>query len=60
MNATDIRSLPFPTIEGVRKIGKLVYESKTYQNGSDLDNIVAAVIGIDAEIIENLNKGGAK
>jgi len=58
VNATDIRSLPFPTIEDVRKIGKLVYESKTYQNGHDLDNIVAAVIGIDAEIIENLNNGG--
>jgi len=58
VNATDIRSLPFPTIEDVRKIGKLVYKSKTYQNGYDLDNIVAAVIGIDAEIIENLNNGG--
>ena len=60
VNATDIRSLPFPTIEGIRKIGKLVYESKTYKNGSDLDTIVAAVIGIDAEIVENLNNGGAE
>jgi len=60
VNATDIRSLPFPTIEDIRKIGKLVYESKTYKNGSDLDTIVAAVIGIDAEIVENLNNGGAE
>ncbi len=58
MNATDIRSLPFPMIEDVRKIGKLVHESKTYQNGSDLDNIVATVMGVDAEIVKSLNNGG--
>lgn len=39
VNATDIRSLPFPDIEDIRKIGKMVYESKTYRNGIDLDNI---------------------
>jgi len=58
VNATDIRSLPFPVIEDVRTIGKLVYESKTYQNGFDLDNIVATVMGIDTEIVKSLNNGG--
>jgi len=48
VNATDIRSLPFPNIEDVRTIGKLVYESQSYRNGSDLDNIVAEILGIDS------------
>jgi adenine-specific DNA-methyltransferase len=60
VNATDIRSLPFPTIEEIRKIGELVYEYQSYQNGYDLDNIVAAVMGIDAEIIKKLNNGGTE
>lgn len=57
VNATDIRTLPFPDIEHIREIGKLVYESKSYQNGSGLDNIVAEVLGVDAEIVESLSKG---
>lgn len=60
VNATDIRSLPFPDIEDIRKIGKIVYESKSYGNGFDLDNIVAGTLGINNEIIKNLNKGETK
>ena len=60
VNATDIRSLPFPKIEDIKKIGKLVYESQSYRNGFDLDNIVAGSLGINVEIIKNLNKGETK
>ena len=56
VNATEIRSLPFPNIEAIRKIGKLVYESKSYQDGFYLDSIVAEVLGINFEIIKGLNK----
>ncbi len=47
VNATDIRSLPFPDIENIRKIGKFVYESKSYRNGIDLDTIIAEILGIN-------------
>lgn len=57
VNATDIRSLPLPGIEDIRKIGKLVYESKSYKNGFKLDNIVAEILGINAGIIKNLTTG---
>jgi len=60
VNATDIRNLPFPKIEDIKKIGKLVYESQSYRNGFDLDNIVAGSLGINIEIIKNLNKGETK
>jgi len=60
VNATDIRSLPFPKIEDIRKIGKLVYESQSYRNGFDLDNIVAKTLGIKVEAIKNQNKGEIK
>lgn len=56
VNATDIRSLPFPTIEDIRRIGKVVYESRSNQNGFDLNRTVAEILGINSEIIKNLNK----
>lgn len=46
VNATDIRSLPFPDIEKIRKIGKLIYESNHYKNGFGLDKIVTEVLGL--------------
>ncbi len=49
VNATDIRSLPFPDIEDIIKIGRYVYDSKSYCNGMDLDNIVTGILGIDFE-----------
>lgn len=57
VNATDIRSLPFPVIEDIRIIGKIVYESQSYRNGFILDNIVAKVLRINDKIIKKLNKG---
>jgi len=43
VNATDIRSLPLPDIENIKKIGKAVYESASYKNGIDLDGIIAGI-----------------
>lgn len=60
VNASDIRNLPFPSIGEIKEIGKLVYESQSYRNGFNLDNIVAGVLGINSEIIKNLNKGETK
>lgn len=59
VNATDIRSLPFPNIEDIRKIGKLVYESKSYKNGIDLDKIIGEILGIKIGI-QNLREGEIK
>ncbi|ODS34891.1 hypothetical protein BEH94_01965 [Candidatus Altiarchaeales archaeon WOR_SM1_SCG] len=55
VNATEIRSLPFPEMKDIIKIGKLVRESKSYRNGFKLDSIVAGVLGIDLKVIKNLN-----
>ena len=55
VNATEIRSLPFPEMEDIIKIGKLIYETKSYRNGFDLDSIVAKVLGIDINLIKNMN-----
>ncbi len=49
VNATDIRSLPFPDIEDIKKIGKFVYESKSYKNGINLDSIVMGILGLNIE-----------
>ncbi|MDD5615293.1 MAG: Eco57I restriction-modification methylase domain-containing protein [Candidatus Methanoperedens sp.] len=49
VNATDIRSLPLPDIENIRKIGKAVYESASYKNGIDLDGIIAGILGLNFE-----------
>lgn len=59
VNATDIRSLPFPDIEDIIKIGKFVYESKSYKNGIDLDKIIAEILGIKIGI-QNLREGEIK
>ncbi len=47
VNATDIRSMPFPEFRDIRKIGKIVYESKAFKDTSNPDDIVAEVLGID-------------
>ncbi|MDD1744481.1 MAG: hypothetical protein LUQ20_01530, partial [Candidatus Methanoperedens sp.] len=49
VNANDIRSLPLPDIENIRKIGKAVYESGSYKNGIDLDGIIAGILGLHFE-----------
>lgn len=57
VNATDIRSLPFTNIENIKKIGKIVYESRLFNHGINLDTIVAEILNIDNKIIKELYKG---
>ncbi|MBA7516832.1 tRNA1(Val) (adenine(37)-N6)-methyltransferase [subsurface metagenome] len=56
VNATDIRNLPFPEIEDIRKIGKSVYESQSYRNGYDLDKKVTDILGVNVNVVKNLNR----
>jgi adenine-specific DNA-methyltransferase len=56
VNATDIRSLPFPDIEHIRKIGKFVYESKSSLNEIEFDNIVKEILGINFKDIMGATK----
>jgi len=46
VNATDIRSLPLPSIEDVRRIGKVVYESRSCRSGFHLEQAVSKVLGV--------------
>ena len=57
VNATDIRSLPFPKLEDIRKIGKIVHGSKTYRNKLNIDNTVTEILDINIDKINNLNRG---
>jgi adenine-specific DNA-methyltransferase len=57
VNATDIRNLPFPDIEDIERIGRLVHKFRSCHKRFDLDDIVAGVLGIDVEMIKSLNRG---
>jgi len=57
VNATDIRVMPFPTIKELEKVGKKIYESQHFKNGSELDEIVGNALGIESQIIKRLNRG---
>jgi adenine-specific DNA-methyltransferase len=52
VNATDIRSLPFPRIEEIRNIGKLVRKSESRQSLHDLDKIVTKALKINIQKIK--------
>ena len=58
VNATDIRSLPFPNMDKIKRIGKYINESQYFNNGIKLDWIVAGILGIQSDMIERLNRGG--
>lgn len=55
VNATDIRSLPFPDLDKIKRIGKYINERQYFNNGIELDRIVAAILGIQSDLIERLN-----
>jgi len=46
VNATDIRSLPLPGIEDIKRIGEVVYKSQSCRNGFDLERAVSGILGI--------------
>ncbi len=53
VSATEIRSLPFPAIEEIKRIGKRAYKSRADAAGLDADSIVAEVLGISTGIWRN-------
>jgi len=44
VNATELRSLPFPDIEDIKKIGETVCSSQSREQRVDLDSIVTGVL----------------
>jgi adenine-specific DNA-methyltransferase len=55
VNASEIRSMPFPDIEQIRTIGKAIYESQTFHAGVELDRKVIESLHIKPDIIGRLN-----
>ena len=56
VNAIDIRSLPFPNIDDIKKIGYAIYDSRIHGNILDIDDFVAEMFEIDPEIIRRLKR----
>jgi len=44
VNATDIRSLPFPSIDNIRKIGEVAFKSQSYGRELDLESTVSRIL----------------
>jgi adenine-specific DNA-methyltransferase len=53
VNASDMRILPLPSIEIIRKIGKRILQDLP-QIGHDLDTIVAHMLELDSELVNAL------
>ena len=51
VNATDIRSLPFPSIEDIRKIGETVCQSQSRGEVLNLESIVTNILGTELKEI---------
>lgn len=47
VNASDIKSLPFPGIEDIRKIGQAVCKSQSRGQRLDLESIVTGILGTE-------------
>jgi len=56
VNATDIRSLPFPSIKDVKRIGQVILKNLDASTQFDLDKSVGVVLGIDENLIDMLHK----
>ena len=56
VNATDIRILPFPNIDDIKKIGYAIYDSRIHGNILDIDDFAAEMFEIDPEIIRRLKR----
>jgi len=54
VNATDVRSMPFPTMESIKEIGKIV-RGKLSRGTVDFDSIVGQVLSVDHALIDTLN-----
>jgi adenine-specific DNA-methyltransferase len=60
VNATDIRSLPFPAMKDVIKIGQVVRKKLDSEVDFDLDKTVGEILGIDETLIDVINKESDK
>jgi adenine-specific DNA-methyltransferase len=54
VNATEIRNLPLPDLSVIRKIGEVVSKAKDLPDS--LDEMIGSELGVDAEIIEDLEE----
>jgi adenine-specific DNA-methyltransferase len=54
VNATEIRTMPVPDINTIRRIGKFV--SKCDDRDAQVDRIVGEAIGLSSKLIEQLRE----
>jgi len=54
VNATEIRNLPLPDLSVIRKIGEVMSKAKDLP--ANLDEMIGSELGVDAEIIEDLEE----
>jgi adenine-specific DNA-methyltransferase len=57
VNATDIRSVPFPTLRDIIEIGRQVRETQAYNDQYQIDEILGTSLGINPGIIKQLRRG---
>jgi adenine-specific DNA-methyltransferase len=50
VSATEIRSMPLPGIDDIRRIGEAVHDLMSHTNEIDWDRVVAEVLGTEVEI----------
>jgi len=60
VNATDIRSLPFPAMKDVRKIGQVVRKKLDSEVDFDLDKTIGEILDIDETLIGVIHKESDK
>ena len=54
VNATEIRNLPLPDLSAIKKIGEVMSKAKDLQ--ANLDEMIGSQLGIDAEVIKNIEE----
>jgi adenine-specific DNA-methyltransferase len=47
VNATDIRVLPLPEIEDIKRIGKIIFDEQSWRSEFSIDQAVGRIIGIE-------------
>jgi adenine-specific DNA-methyltransferase len=60
VNATDIRSVPFPTLRDIIEIGRKVRKTQAYNDQYKIDEILGTSLGINPGIIKQLRRGEQK
>ena len=60
VNATDIRSFPFPAMKDVRKIGQVIRKKLDSEADFDLDKTVGEILDVDETLIDVIHKESDK